>query len=211
MATPSQAPYPGLNLGGYAGQPGQLNGAGFGVRLGARLIDLAAHYVVSIVFGFALGIIIAVTASIKHVPVDSAIAPLRAPTPIISYVLAILGSACYHFLCEGLHGSTIGKRMLGLVVLSEDGTPCGVQAAIVRTAGYFVDALFFGLIGYHAMKRSPLQQRYGDSWAHTMVAYRKDVPPDRLRSGGRFAGVVLLGLFVDVAMIAASILIRYFQ
>ena len=209
MSSPSPAPYPPPNFGGYAGQPGQLNGAPFGIRFGARLIDLVVHYIVSIVFGFALGIVIAVTAQMKGVPIETAIAPLRGPTPIFSYVLAIVGSACYHAICEGMSGSTLGKRMLGLVVLNEDGYPCDMKGAVVRSLAYFVDALFFGVVAYQAMKRSPKQQRYGDSWGYTMVAFRKDVPPDRLSSGGRFAAALLLGVFVDVVCIAASILIRF--
>ncbi len=196
-------------MGGYVVQPGEINGAGFGIRLGARLIDLLVHYIASLVFGFGLGVLIALVAAAKHVPIQAALAPMR-HTPIIAYVFAILGSACYHVICEGMHGSTVGKRMLGLVVLNEDGNPCSLWPAVIRTLGYYVDALFFGLVAWHAMSRNVQEQRYGDEWAHTVVTFRKEVSAERLRGNGRFFGVLFFALFADLVFLTASVLVRFF-
>src|SRR5258708_37280109 len=86
------------------------------------------------------------------------------------------------------------------------GSPCGFGPAVIRNLAYFIDALFFGLIGYMAMQKSPQQQRYGDQWAHTLVAKRALIPPQSLRDGGRFAVPLLLAIAVDILVLLVGTL-----
>ena len=48
---------------------------------------------------------------------------------LLETVLGLLGVTLVHTLCEGLHGSTIGKKVCGITVVSEDGTPSGSSPA----------------------------------------------------------------------------------
>jgi uncharacterized RDD family membrane protein YckC len=194
---------PAFTLGGYAGQPGEIEGAGFGVRLGARLIDIVVHIFVNLLVGMALGFIVGVYAGMTHRPFAELWAP-AARTGAIGFLSGIVGALAYHAFSEGLGGSTVGKRALSLKVVREDGSPCGLTAALIRSAAYLLDALFFGLIGYFAMQKSRQQQRYGDQWAHTVVCKLDQAPGAPLNLAlGVFVGVV-----ADAVIVAAPIVIN---
>ena len=60
-------------------------------------------------------------------------------------------------------------------VIQDDGSPCRPKSAIIRELGYFVDAMFFGVIGYFAMRDDPEQKRHGDTWADTIVCKRANL------------------------------------
>ena len=107
-----------------------------------------------------------------------------------------------------VHGSTLGKHVLSMVVVQEDGTPCRVGSAIIRELGYFVDSFFFGLVGYPVMQENLKKQRYGDQWAHTVVCKRSSVAPDRLRSDTRFALGLTLAMMADAALTIVGLLLR---
>jgi uncharacterized RDD family membrane protein YckC len=181
---------------GYGGAPGQLVGVGFGPRLGARLIDIVVHIVIGFLAGIALGIGLVLYANATHQSPQLLIASISNRT-VLSYVLSALGMIAYHAILESMHGSTLGKLALSLVVVQEDGSPCAVGSAVIRNLAYFIDAFFFGLVGYLAMQKSPQHQRYGDQWAHTIVCKRAIVPPQNLRDGGRFGLALLLAVVVD--------------
>jgi uncharacterized RDD family membrane protein YckC len=193
------------SLSTYAGAPGAIPGVSFWPRAAARVIDLLLHIFLSSVIGFMAGIAIAIAAGGRLSPL--VVARLRQNT-MLGFLLAILGSIAYEAVCEGVHGSTLGKRMLSLVVVQEDGSPCGFGSALIRSFAYLIDSLFFGLVGYLAMQKSPQEQRHGDEWAHTIVCKRSDAPPQSLRAGGRFLGVLLLALVADGAFILVSLLMK---
>jgi uncharacterized RDD family membrane protein YckC len=75
-------------------------------------------------------------------------------------------------------GATPGKRMSGLVVLHDDGTPVGWSASVVRNTVRFVDFLpLFYAVGFVAMLLDAGHRRLGDMAAGTVVAYIRPVRP----------------------------------
>jgi uncharacterized RDD family membrane protein YckC len=124
------------------------------------------------------------------------------------FVAGILGVFAYHVICTSIHGSTAGKLLLRMQVIQDDGSPCRPKSAIVRELGYFVDALFFGLIGYFAMHEDPEQKRLGDGWADTIVCKRAQVPSTSKRAGMRFVLGLLLGITADIALVMTGLLIQ---
>ena len=88
-----------------------------------------------------------------------------------SFLLWVAIALLYYFIAEVLSGQTIGKRIMGLTVITVTGTPLGVQAVLLRTIGRVVDVLpVFYLVGWIAMRgphRPP--QRLGDRLAGTTV------------------------------------------
>jgi uncharacterized RDD family membrane protein YckC len=183
-----------LSFGGYVGTPGEIEGVGFWPRAGARIIDLIVHYFVSICAGVVFGLLLGVIATALGKSVPLMVARVQ-HLGFTGFGLALLGSVAYHSICESVHGSTLGKRILSMAVVQEDGSPCGFDSALRRSFAYFVDALFFGLVGYMAMQKTLQHQRYGDQWAHTIVCKRSRVRPENLRDEGRF----FLGLFLGMA------------
>lgn len=192
-------------LSAYGGQPGGIEGVGFWPRTAARVIDLLVHVIVSFSAGMIFTILLVIAAG-GH-PDPLLISRLTATT-FASFVLALLGSIAYHTICEGLHGSTLGKRMLSMVVVQEDGSPCRMGGALIRSLAYFVDALFFGLIGYLAMQKTAQEQRHGDEWAHTVVCKRANASRESLRGPGRFAMAMLFAMMADAALAMTGLLLK---
>ena len=177
-------------------QEQQLEGVGFGRRAVARGIDLLVHYGVATIASFLAAILLIVGAKLQGNSADYALAKLQHPPPL-SFLAALLGACLMHTLSEGLDGSTLGKRLCGIVVIREDGSPATVVGAIKRNSAYYWDAFFFGMVAYSAMSRSPKRQRVGDSWGETMVIRRSALPPSARRSWLRFAGATVTGIVAD--------------
>jgi uncharacterized RDD family membrane protein YckC len=82
----------------------------------------------------------------------------------------------YFIVLEGRSGQTWGKRALGLVVLAEDGSPCGYGRATSRELlgrgliGGFAWALVLpGLLSYLAALWDPERQTWHDRIGQTIV------------------------------------------
>ncbi|HVG24737.1 MAG TPA: RDD family protein [Thermoanaerobaculia bacterium] len=178
-----------------------LVAVGFGRRLAARIIDTIIHFGVGLFGGVFSVILIGIYSAVSGASSDALLARVQGGGAA-GFLLSLLGSILYDSISEGLHGSTAGKLLLGMVVLREDGRPCTYVQAVGRSLAFFFDSLFFGLVAHSSMKDSPMQQRYGDKWAGTIVVQRSSAPQWALRGGLRFVGVFFLALFVDaVALI----------
>jgi uncharacterized RDD family membrane protein YckC len=75
----------------------------------------------------------------------------------------------YYVVCEATTGMTLGKRMVGIRVVAEDGEHLTLGAAVVRNLLRLVDALVFYLVGFLFALTSTRGQRLGDRAAHTIV------------------------------------------
>lgn len=195
-AAMSDASSSSFSFGGYIAAPNALVGVEFWPRAAARIIDTVLHIITATCAGVFFGVLVAVIAAAKGADPNPVFVKVQHGT-LWSFVLGLCGSISYHALCEGLHGSSAGKRLLGQVVLDESGQPCSVLSAFKRSLAYFFDALFFGAVGYFAMQKTISQQRHGDTWAHTVVCSRVNAPAGSLRSDGRFFGVLILAFGVD--------------
>jgi uncharacterized RDD family membrane protein YckC len=210
MSTPpsefpdSSTTSPTFSFGGYATEEAGLAGVTFWPRAGARLIDYVLHYCVTYAAGFLFSILV-LAASGGHMP-PWVLARYRHPG-LLGFVLGLLGFVVYNVVCVSMHGSTLGKRLLSMVVVQENGTRCRMVPAIIRELGYFIDSLFFGLVGYLAMQKTYQEQRYGDQWAHTVVTKRASVIPEQLRSDGRFVLALMLAVMTDAALGMIGLLI----
>ena len=86
-------------------------------------------------------------------------------------LLVALGVA-YYTVCEAAAGATLGKRMVGIRVVGEDGENLTLGAALVRNLIRIVDSLFFYFGGFMFALTSKRGQRLGDRAAHTIVVRR---------------------------------------
>jgi uncharacterized RDD family membrane protein YckC len=93
--------------------------------------------------------------------------------------LAVFAFA-YYFIMEGLFAGTLGKILLKICVLGDDGDPCSLTAAFIRNIIRFIDWLpvLYALGGLSVLASSK-RQRLGDRIAKTIVspAPEKDVNP----------------------------------
>lgn len=201
---------PSLTFGGYAAQPGDLEGVGFWPRAAARAIDYVLHYITSYLTGGLFGAFVAIAATFAYGSENANAAVMHAVarmqgSPFLLMFASLVGSVVYETVCEAAHGSTLGKLALGMTVVQEDGSFCRWRSALVRSLGYFVDSLVFGLVGYLEMNKSPKEQRHGDNWAHTIVCKRSGLKPEQLRSTPRFIGVVVIALLLNGAALMSTL------
>jgi uncharacterized RDD family membrane protein YckC len=181
-----------------------LEGAGFKIRAVARCIDLVVHFGATIAVGLAAMTLVAVGSALQGIAPDASLARLSDATSL-SFAAATVGSLAMHVLCEGLHGSTVGKLVCGLTVISEDGTPATLAGAMKRSIAYFWDALFFGMVAAQKMSESPRRQRFGDAWGRTMVVRLSALAPSARRSWVRFCLSMAAGLATDGLVMFAEL------
>lgn len=94
--------------------------------------------------------------------------------PALVAMLAYLSVGFGYFIgLEARYGRTLGKRLLGLRVLDEDGAPITMGASVVRNVLRIVDGLFFYAVGAVSMLVSGKKQRLGDHVADTVVVRSK--------------------------------------
>jgi uncharacterized RDD family membrane protein YckC len=79
----------------------------------------------------------------------------------------------YFPVFEGLTGQTLGKRILGISVITSQGRDIGIGTATLRHFLDFIDFAFAGLVGVIVMKSSQNNQRVGDHVAGTLVVQDK--------------------------------------
>jgi uncharacterized RDD family membrane protein YckC len=182
-------------------------GAGFGLRVGAQIIDLIIHNVFGLVTGVLVGVFIGIYALAFGIPPSTLSDKLQGTTPI-GYVLALLGFVAYHTICEGIHGATLGKLILKIHVLKEDGNPATIASAFIRSIAFYIDGLFFGIVAAQSMRSSELQQRLGDKWAKTVVVERSPINQFHWPSGWKFILGFLLAITADGAIFALSLIIK---
>ena len=82
-------------------------------------------------------------------------------------------------------------------VKNEDGQPISLKAALIRSCAYFIDSLFFGVVAYENMKKTPLNQRLGDKWANSVVVERTKLVQSQLPSGWKFILAFTIAIVVD--------------
>jgi len=167
-------------------------GAGFWIRALARLVDTVYGFALGIVAGVQVGIIVTILETL------SVVEPgwgdrISQGGMLVPTLISSVGYLSYHTTCEGLCGASLGKLVCGLRVLSEDLSPCSLKPAFVRSLAYFVDGLFFGVIGYMAMSKTVIQQRHGDHWARTVVVRNSQVPLGSKRSTAQYLLALALG------------------
>jgi uncharacterized RDD family membrane protein YckC len=180
----------------------ELVGARFGVRSAARVIDFVVHYIIWFSFGVAVGIGIGIYAAIANIDVEP-LANRFGTVHWYAYALSVTGAVLYHTFMEGMHGATVGKRLLGLIVISANGQPLRVPAALGRSWAFYIDGLFFGLVAYSSME-PPLQQRYGDKWCSTVVVKRSSLPIQAGLPRRHFGQALLIAVLANGTCFLAS-------
>jgi uncharacterized RDD family membrane protein YckC len=195
-----------LSLGGDAARLAGLTYVSFWPRAGARMIDLVVHGLVS---GQATVFLTALLAAASGGHISSEVLIKLGHLSFgEGYAISLFGYFAYNCVSVSVHGSTMGKYLLSMVVIQEDGTPCRVRSAIKRELGYFADTILVVYPAYFVMKDSLKEQRMGDQWAHTVVCKRSSVPPDRLRTDARFALGMTLALMADTAVRMVGLLLH---
>ena len=123
------------------------------------------------------------------------------------YFANLCGYIAYHTICTSVYGSTLGKRLLSLQVVQDDGSRCRPRSAIIRELAFFIDSFFFGVVGYTAMQANDQHKRYGDWWADTIVRKIAKASHESRHEAGRFMLGFAIGVMANIALVITGLVI----
>lgn len=89
--------------------------------------------------------------------------------PIFFLLMGLGVTFFYAFLLEGYKGQTVGKMVMNIVVVKEDGSPCDYMSSFLRNLLRLLDGIMFYLVGLLVIIVSDKNQRLGDHVAGTLV------------------------------------------
>jgi uncharacterized RDD family membrane protein YckC len=138
------------------GAPGEIEYAGFWIRLGAYVIDFLGMFAGA----FAIGLVIGYLFGQKTVDV--------LPEIFWSYFSYVI----YNTFTLSIWSTTFGKYMYGLKVVTETNKPLDFGTALERSLLQPLSAFFFG-VGYWNMNKNNKKQAWHDTKATTIVIREK--------------------------------------
>ena len=124
---------------------------------------------------FALRIVaFIIDAVVIGVPFQILVAPLLVSIPLVGAYVASLVWGTIFFIYAGVmtayRAQTIGKMVMGLKVVKEDGLPLTQNEAFTRSGEFILWGATFGIVALLAfIWVADKGQRLGDQWAHTYV------------------------------------------
>jgi lipoprotein-releasing system ATP-binding protein len=176
--------------------------AGFWPRAGARFVDYLVWLIGGAIGAIAGGAVVGLLAGSS--PTD--VAPLVRGVSVVTWgtvgLFATLSTLVAQAVSEWLGCATVGKMLFGLRVREENLDRPSFLAALIRNLLYFVDSIFFGLVGYVGMSGSLLKQRFGDGLAQTVVVKASTLPPGG--SQGAWLGIGA-GFIVSILLHALTV------
>lgn len=95
--------------------------------------------------------------------------------------LSIILFFAYFIYFEAEYGQTLGKKVLNVVVVKEDGADCDWTASVIRNLFRIIDGFAFYLVGIIIIFLTDDNQRLGDIVGNTIVvrvAPEADEPPE---------------------------------
>lgn len=166
-------------------------------RAAARLIDLVYTNIIVLFSAVFLGFLLAFLDIVLGTDYVFQVQHID-PSLLVNLLAGFLALTTYTTLCEGIYGSTLGKLILGIVVLGDDFTPCSVLQGLLRALAMVIDGLFFGVVAALVMSDSPQKKRLGDRWARAVVVRTPSAPRESKRSGFLFVIAFLLGSLLSI-------------
>ncbi|WP_225333770.1 RDD family protein [Halomicrobium urmianum] len=136
--------------------------AGLGKRAVALIVDSILMGIVAAVLTMAIGFAVPMGGGPGSNGMAGVVVGLQLLTPLIMFA--------YFIVLEALYGQTLGKMLLSITVVGEDGSPIGWGESIIRNLLRIVDALpFLYIVGIIAVVLTDDEQRVGDLAASTYV------------------------------------------
>lgn len=155
---------------GYSRPPERHDTDVVGARVVATIID--SVIVMALLFGtfFALMAGLAAGASASQGTLPDSFA-----TVFLIPFLVVFG---YYLLLEGLwDGYTVGKKVMGIKVVKDDGSSIGILESVVRNVLRIIDSILYYAVGFLVMAVTDRRQRLGDLIASTVVV--RETPTER--------------------------------
>lgn len=139
--------------------------ANLGSRIVAIIIDLIILSLVVVIIALPLGLLAGLSAMGNPTQLFAA----RIAFFVAFMVLNVLVWLLYFTYFEGTTGQTLGKKIMGIKVVKENGDQPSFMDALIRTILRIIDGIAFYLVGFIVILVSEKKQRLGDMAAGTIV------------------------------------------
>lgn len=126
---------------------------GIGIRAVAVIIDLVIWGIIGYVIALSMGSTTGAGFELEGAPA------------FLWYLLFF----AYYIILEAQYGQTVGKKAVGIKVVTESGSPIDYRESLIRNVLRIVDGLFFYLVGAIFVYQSDTKQRLGDRVGDTVV------------------------------------------
>ncbi len=147
--------------------------------IGKRILGGLIDYVVLMVIAIIISIIFgtdwrfATMMTFIDTPTTGELIGQIAIIPSIIFGVIFLG---YFILFESLARTSVGKTIMSMTIVKEDGTAIGVREALIRTFYRGIDgAPFWYFVGLITIFLSPTHQRVGDHSGQAIVVEKATV------------------------------------
>ena len=159
------------------------NYAGFASRATAMVIDMLLLSVTVVFVAWF------VSTTVKMLQLKTVAMTLAETSPVLQRVIDfIFGPATYSIVSVSfvifyylffwtIAGQTIGKAIMGIRIVSQDGHKLKLTQSIVRYIGYFISTIAFGM-GFLSILIDDHRLAWHDKLAKTCVLYAWDAHPD---------------------------------
>lgn len=162
--------------------------AGFWIRYVAFVVDGFVLIIPSFLLGIIYGIILAVLG------VQKEYTPTETAGFVISYVLTWI----YYVLMTHYKQATLGKKLVGIIVKSENTEQLSLRRIILReTVGKILSTITL-LIGFIMTAFTAKKQALHDKLAHTVVVYKD---PTKSHNAGLIIALVVAGVLIIIALV----------
>lgn len=145
-------------MSGYPQPPTRVHTDVLGARIAAQIID--SIVMLAVMFIPAIGF------SVLN-------RSMGLPSDTLSTAGVVIGIGLYFgywLFLEGLwDGYTVGKKIVGIKVVKEDGSECQIGASVIRNLLEIIDGLVYYIPGLITIAVSDKRQRIGDHIAGTVV------------------------------------------
>lgn len=139
--------------------------ANLGSRIVAIIIDLIILSLVVVIIALPLGLL----AGLSAIGNPTQLFVARIAFFVSFMVLNVLVWLLYFTYFEGTSGQTLGKKIMGIKVVKENGDQPSFMDALIRTILRIIDGIAFYLVGFIVILVSEKKQRLGDMAAGTIV------------------------------------------
>lgn len=141
---------------------------GVGRRAVAIIIDAIIVSIVGSIIGGIVGGVVGGASAATGADEAGFAAAVAGASSVVSIVVGIL-AFLYWVVLEATMGATLGKKVMGIVVVKTDGTPISWGDSLIRNILRIIDGLLVYLVAALFVWNSPLKQRLGDRVASTVV------------------------------------------
>jgi uncharacterized RDD family membrane protein YckC len=141
--------------------------AGIGSRLVAIIVDTIILWVILAIIAIPLGMSAVLFSMTDVTSAANSLAMMGAWASFM--VLAAVINLGYFTYLEGTSGQTIGKKVVNIKVVKENGNKLTFVDAFVRTILRIIDGIGAYLLGFIVILATEKKQRIGDMAAGTIV------------------------------------------